>query len=213
MTESIVNYFLNYGGNYLLALWEHLWISLLSVSLAFAAGFAAGTASAGSDRAYRFVTTIFNTIRIVPSLAVLILLIPIMGTGVKPAVTALVFLAIPPVLINTALAFHSIPVSMLEAADGMGMSGRQEFWQVKLPLAAPFLITGLRTASVEVIASATLAAYIGGGGLGSIIFTGLGLNRTDLLLIGGVSVALLALAVSGLINFAGRKLLKWKITI
>lgn len=210
MSEKIFNYFINYGSDYLLALCQHLWISLLSVTLAFAAGFAAGTASAGNEKAYRFVTTVFNTIRIIPSLAVLILLIPVMGTGVKPAVTALVFLAVPPVLINTALAFHSIPASVLEAADGMGMSAGQEFFQVKLPLAAPFLFTGLRTASVEVIASATLAAYIGGGGLGSIIFTGLGLNRTDLLLIGGVSVALLALLVSACINAASKRIVKWQ---
>lgn len=89
------------------------------------------------------------------------------------------------------------------------MSDGQLFWKVRIPLSLPFIFTGLKTAAVEVIASATLATYIGGGGLGTIIFTGLGLNRTDLLLIGGLSVAVLAILVSGILNLLDRRILRY----
>ena len=130
-------------------------------------------------------------LRIIPSVAILILLIPVMGTGVRPAMTALVLLAVPPILMNTAAGFSEVPAFMLETAEGLGMTERQMFWKVKVPLAMPMILTGMRTAAIEIIASATIAAKIGAGGLGGIILTGL--NRTDLLLIGGISVALLSL--------------------
>ena len=84
---------------------------------------------------------------------------------------------------------------VIEAAEGMGMSKKRLFFTVKVPLAFPVVFTGIRTAVVEVIASATLAAYIGAGGLGTLIFTGLGLMRNDFLWIGGLSVAILSLGV------------------
>lgn len=210
MLENIIHYFTNNLDSYLLALWQHLWISLVSVAAAVAVGVPVGILSTKNEKCYRFVTSVFNTFRIVPSLAVLFLLIPLIGTGVKPAVIALVLLAIPPILINVALAFQSVPVPVVEAAVGMGMSDGQIFWKIKIPLSLPFFFTGLKTAAVDVIASATLATYIGGGGLGTIIFTGLGLNRPDLLLIGGISVAILALLVSSLLNLLDHRVLKYQ---
>ena len=209
MMEKIMEYFMNNMDSYLLAVRQHIWVSLLSVACALLIGVPFGILSTKNDRAYQLVTSVFNTFRIVPSLAVLILLIPVMGTGVKPAVVALVLLAIPPILINTALAYRSVPDSVVESARGMGMSDGQLFWQLRIPLSLPFIFTGLKTAAVEVIASATLATYIGGGGLGTIIFTGLGLNRTDLLLIGGLSVAVLAILVSGILNLLDRRILRY----
>ena len=209
MMEKIMEYFMNNMDSYLLAVRQHIWVSLLSVACALLIGVPFGILSTKNDRAYQLVTSVFNTFRIVPSLAVLILLIPVMGTGVKPAVVALVLLAIPPILINTALAYRSVPDSVVESARGMGMSDGQLFRKVRIPLSLPFIFTGLKTAAVEVIASATLATYIGGGGLGTIIFTGLGLNRTDLLLIGGLSVAVLAILVSGILNLLDRRILRY----
>ena len=209
MMEKIMEYFMNNMDSYLLAVRQHIWVSLLSVACALLIGVPFGILSTKNDRAYQLVTSVFNTFRIVPSLAVLILLIPVMGTGVKPAVVALVLLAIPPILINTALAYRSVPDSVVESARGMGMSDGQLFRKVRIPLSLPFIFTGLKTAAVEVIASATLATYIGGGGLGTSIFTGLGLNRTDLLLIGGLSVAVLAILVSGILNLLDRRILRY----
>jgi len=196
--EPFINYFTNHGDSYLLAVREHLAIALVSILLASIIGILSGILCTRFRRIKPFITGIFSTLRVIPSLAVLMLMIPIIGVGVKSAIVALIFLAIPPILINTMLAFDSLPQSVLEAALGMGMSRKRIFFVVKLPLALPLMMTGIRTATAEVIASATLATYIGAGGLGNIIFTGLGLMRSELLLIGGVSVAMLSL-IAGLL--------------
>ncbi|MNN78027.1 Carnitine transport permease protein OpuCB [compost metagenome] len=113
---------------------------------------------------------------------------------------------------NTVAGLEEVPAFMLETAYAMGMSDWQVLWKVKLPLAAPLILTGIKTAAIEVVASATLAAKIGAGGLGSIIFTGLGLNRIDLLLIGGVSVAVLSIASGLILDGAERWMFKYKFT-
>ncbi|MDR2742846.1 MAG: ABC transporter permease [Treponema sp.] len=154
------------------------------------------------------ITGVFSTFRIIPSLGVLFLCIPVMGIGVKPALTALCFLAIPPILINTTTAFSSIAAPVLETARGMGMNSRRIFFTVKTPLALPLILTGFKTAAAEVIASATLVAYIGGGGLGTIIFTGLQVMRNDLLIIGGASVALLSISADYLLSGLERAVIK-----
>ncbi|MDQ6825787.1 MAG: ABC transporter permease [Candidatus Eremiobacteraeota bacterium] len=133
--------------------------------------------------------------RVVPSLAVLTLMIPLFGVGWRPAIVALALLAIPPIAINTDLGFRSVPEAALDAARGMGMTAMQIRNRVEVPLALPVIFAGLRTASIEVIASATLAAFIGGGGLGEYITSGLQNNDDGLLLLGGISVAALALLV------------------
>ena len=123
-----------------------------------------------APRIKKILTTGFSALRIIPSLAVLVILIPIMGVGVKPALTALVILAIPPILIQTTLAFSQVPDFLLEVADAMGMDKKRNL-QVEVPLGVmPGIISGIRMAMSEVIASATLAAYIGAGGLGILIF-------------------------------------------
>lgn len=193
MWQNILEYFQKDMDTYLQAIGQHLTISLLSLLVAVIIGVPFGILSTKNKTWYQWVTTGFNTLRIVPSLAVLIMLIPILGTGAKPALIALMLLGIPPILLNTALAFNTIPQFMIETSMAMGMSEAQSFWKVKVPLAAPLMLIGIKTAMVEIIASATLAAYIGGGGVGDIIFTGLGLNRADLLLIGGITVAILSM--------------------
>lgn len=210
MVKQIQFYFLMNLSDYLLALREHIGISLVALLIAMVIGIPFGMLCIKSSGWYRWITTVFNTFRIIPSLAILILLIPVAGTGVRPTIIALIFLAIPPILINTATAFHSLPFFMIEAAAGMGMTKEQIFLQVKIPLAMPLIMTGIKTATIEIIASATLAAYIGGGGLGMIIFTGLGLNRADLLLIGGVTVAILSVLASMSLSFLERKFFKYR---
>lgn len=210
MWKNILEYFQKNMDTYLQAIGQHLEISLLSLLVAGIIGIPFGILSTKNKVWYQWVTTWFNTLRIVPSLAVLIMLIPIVGTGIKPAVIALVLLGIPPILLNTALAFNTIPEFMIETSMAMGMSKSQSFWKVRVPLAAPLILTGMKTAMVEIIASATLAAYIGGGGVGNIIFTGLGLNRADLLIIGGVTVAILSMLANIIMLSLEKYLIRYK---
>ena len=193
MISEVADYFSRHWREYLKLLCGHIAISFAAVFIAIVIAVPIGVAVYKSKVFSTIAERGFGILRIIPSLAVLIILIPIMGTGVLPSVTALTILAVPPILINTIQAFQTLPKEMLEAADGMGMSKPQAFFKVKLPLAFPLMFAGIRTAAIEVIASATLASYIGAGGLGDLIFTGLSLLRYSLLIIGGGSVALLSL--------------------
>ena len=210
MINDIIGYFQKNGSDYLALLWGHISISLISLLIAMAIAIPLGIMVYRSKIASVIAERGFGLLRIVPSLAVLIILIPIMGTGVLPSVTALTILAIPPILINTIQAFRNLPPAMLEAADGMGMSKTQCFFRVKLPLAFPLMFAGIRTAAIEIIASATLASYIGAGGLGDLIFTGLSLMRTSLLIIGGGSVAILSLLTGLILDLIYKRITRYQ---
>lgn len=142
-----------------------------------------------------------NGIRVIPSLAILALVLPWLGLGFASALVALVVLACPPVLVNTDVAFRGVDVNALEAARAMGMTPGQVLWRVETPLALPVVLSGLRVAAVEVVASATLATLIGAGGLGDIIVGGLELNEPAELLVGSLAAAALALVAAA--AFAG----------
>ncbi len=195
MYGEILAYFKQNSGDFTMLVLQHLTVSGVSVFVAAFIAVPLGIYSSFHEKLYNFFSGFFGILSVIPSLAVLFLCIPLFGVGIVPATIALTFLAVPPVLINTAAGFRSVPGSVIETAVGMGMGRTYTFFKVRLPLAAPMMLTGIRTAAVEVIASATLASYIGAGGLGDLIFTGLGLYRMDFLMIGGLSVAALSLIV------------------
>jgi osmoprotectant transport system permease protein len=130
--------------------------------------------------------------RTLPSLAVLTLLLPWLGVGTRPAIVALALLAIPPIVINVDLGIRGVPAAVVDAATGLGMTAPQRFTRVIVPLALPVAVAGLRTAAVEIVASATLATFIGAGGLGDDIVRALQTNDTPLLLAAAATVAGLA---------------------
>jgi osmoprotectant transport system permease protein len=132
--------------------------------------------------------------RTLPSLAVLTLLLPWLGVGTAPAVVALTLLAVPPLVINVDLGIRGVPAATIDAATGLGMTAFERFVRVVVPLALPVAVAGLRTATVEIVASATLATFIGAGGLGDDIVRALQTNNTPLLLAAAASVAALAFA-------------------
>jgi osmoprotectant transport system permease protein len=200
--QDVLAYFSQNGAEFVQMVATHLWLSAVALALATVIAVPLGILGARFRRLDSVSEGVWGTLRIIPSLALLLVLIPVLGTGTLPAVVSLTVLAIPPILINTTTAFKTLPADVLEAAEGMGMPPARELLTVKLPLALPVAFAGFRTATSEVIASATLAAYIGAGGLGDLIFTGLGLMRTDLLWIGGLSVAALSLAVGALLSLA-----------
>lgn len=206
---QVVNYISQNQESYLVSVREHVFISLLAVSAAIIIGITAGYLCDSHRKYEKWIISAFQILRIIPSLAVLILLIPVMGTGIKPAMTALVLLAVPAILLNTAAGLRSVPEFMLETASGVGMTDSEVLWKVKFPLAMPMILTGIKTAMIEIIASATLAAKIGAGGIGGIIFTGLGLNRMDILLAGGISVAALSISAGLAFEVLDRLILKY----
>ena len=130
--------------------------------------------------------------RTLPSIAVLALLVPLLGVGAPPAIVALTLLALPPIVINVDLALRSVPVAVLDAAAGLGFSPRERFARIVVPLALPIALAGVRTAGVEVIGSATLATFVGAGGLGDDIVRGLQSGDPGLLAIASAIVAAMA---------------------
>ena len=140
MVSAILEYLQGNWPNLLRQLGTHLWVSLLALALAAAIGIPCGYLASKSPKSERWVTGPFQVLRVVPSLALLILLIPIMGTGVPPAVTALTVLAIPPILLNTIAGFREVPDFMLETGRVMGMTDSELLWKVRVPLAMPLLL-------------------------------------------------------------------------
>ena len=206
MLQDIVAYFSTHSAEYAQMLAEHVGISALSMAVAIAVAVPLGIVCSKHVALEKVSVGVAAMLRIIPSLAILVVCVPLLGTGVLPAVVALVVLAMPPILMNTVLAFRSVPADVVEAARGMGMDELAVFRKVKAPLAFPLTFAGIRTAASEVVASATLAAYIGAGGLGEVIFTGIGLMRTDLLVIGGVSVAALSIVVGMCLSAVDRRM-------
>nr|WP_203607215.1 ABC transporter permease subunit [Streptomyces sp. SID11385] len=140
-----------------------------------------------------------NIGRAVPTFAVLVLLLltPVGKLGEGPTVIALVLFAVPPLLTNAYVGMRGVDREVVRAARGMGMTGRQLLWRVELPLAAPLVLTGVRIAAVQLVATATIAALAGGGGLGRIITAGFNLASTPQVVAGAVLVAVFALLVEG----------------
>lgn len=212
MLELITDYFAGNGSRFLGMLLAHLRVSLLALGIAVLIGVPAGFLCVRHPRAQKYITGLFAVLRVIPSLAILLLMVPLLGTGTAPAVAALVLLAVPPILMNTVAGLEGVPPFLLETAEGVGMTQKQVWTKVRFPLAMPLLLTGMKTAAVEIVASATLASKIGAGGLGDLIFTGIGLYKTELLLIGGVSVALLSLSTGLVFAVFEKTTMKYKLT-
>ena len=171
----------------------HLGLSLGALFIAMLIFIPLGVlVSTGGKLTYTIVGAV-AAVRVIPSLAVILLLLPIFGLGWRPALIALTLLAGPPLVINTDIGLRGVDPATLEAATGLGLTGSQRFWRVKVPLALPVIVTGVRTAAVEVIGSATLAAFVGAGGLGTFITSGITLMDERMLLSGALLVTLLAL--------------------
>ncbi|MFX3617348.1 MAG: ABC transporter permease [Sporolactobacillus sp.] len=175
------------------ALGIHLALSALALLIGLCISVPLGILSAKNERLSGLIMSSINGLRVVPSLAILAIIMPILGTGFFPSLIALTILACPPILINTFLGIRKVDRQVIEAAFGMGMDSRMVLRRIEIPQAVPLMLTGIRTAAVEVISSATLAAFIGGGGLGTFIINGLGMYDFSLLLVGAVPVALLAI--------------------
>ncbi|CYV06672.1 ABC transporter permease/substrate-binding protein [Streptococcus suis] len=174
------------------ALFEHLRISLLALIIAIAIAVPLGLILSSKKRLTEWSLQITGIFQTIPSLALLGLFIPFMGIGTLPAVVALVIYAIFPILQGTLTGLGEIDPSLEEAATAFGMNKWEKLKKFKLALAMPILMSGIRTASIMIIGTATLAALVGAGGLGSFILLGIDRNDSALILIGAVSSAILA---------------------
>jgi osmoprotectant transport system permease protein len=188
----------------LTALQEHVLLVAIPLLIGLILGLPLGLWSSRSRLVSTVLINSFNALRVIPSLAILFLAIPYFGLSFQSAAIALTLLVMPPILISTDVAFRSIDPMVREAAYGMGMNRRQVLGIVEIPLALPVVLAGIKTATVEVIASATLAAFIGAGGLGTFIVLGFSLYDNAVLLVGAIPVAVLALLAELGLSFLQR---------
>ena len=174
---------------------EHLTMSGASVLVAALIALPIGIAIGHFGRGGILAINISNIGRAVPSFAVLVIAVELVGIGALPAFIALVALAIPPMVTNSYIGMREVDADVREAARGMGMRERAVLWRVELPIALPLIMAGIRTSAVNVVATATLAALVAWGGLGRFIVDGFGLQDYPMMFAGAILVAILSLIV------------------
>jgi osmoprotectant transport system permease protein len=172
---------------------RHMLMCAISLGIALLIAIPLGFFVARSPRAAFVSVNIAGALRSIPSLAILAATMPFLGIGLLPSVTALVVLAVPPLLLNTIIGIREIDPAVIDAANGMGMGRREMLWQIEAPLAVPAILAGVRTSAIQVIGGAALASFIGGGGLGDYINAGIAMMDMARLLVGALPIALLAI--------------------
>jgi osmoprotectant transport system permease protein len=181
---------------------QHIGLTFISLAIAIAVGLPLGILISRRRRLAGSILGIAGVMQTIPSIALLGFMIPLLGIGPKPAIAALFLYALLPIIRNTYTGLVGVPADIVEAAKGMGMTGRQSLLKVELPLAMPVILAGIRTATVINVGVATLAAYIAAGGLGEFIFGGIALNNTVMILAGAIPAALLAVLFDQLLGAA-----------
>jgi osmoprotectant transport system permease protein len=192
MLLEMMNYLIESSQDFTTALSQHLYLTFVSLAISILLGLLAGIIGTRFRSLKSILLGIGNIGRTIPSLAVLALALPFLGIGTAPTVFALVFIGTLPVMINTTVGIEQVDPAIIEAARGMGMNDFQVLTKVELPIASAVILAGIRTSAVVVVASATLAAFIGGGGLGDLILRGHALNRDYIMLAGAIPAILLA---------------------
>lgn len=209
--KEIVATFNERKSDLLQAIFEHLAISLSALLIAILIAVPCAILLSKRQKIAEVVLQFTSVLQTIPSLALLGLLIPFVGIGTTPALIALVIYALLPIFQNTYIGLSEIDPSIEEAAEAFGMSRMRKLLKVEVPMAMPMIVSGIRTALVLIIGTATLAALIGAGGLGTFILLGIDRNDPSLTLIGAICSALLALIFSGLIRFLQKR--SWKVSL
>ena len=172
---------------------QHLWYSVLATTIATAVALPIGIYIGHTGRGAFLAVNLTNLGRAIPTLGIIILVFIVAGIGFIPVLVSLVALAVPPIVTNSYIGVRSVDPDVRQAAEGMGMRGRQVLWQVELPMAMPLIMAGIRTSAVQVVATATLAAFVGLGGLGRYLIDGLAQRDLAEVVGGAILVAVLSL--------------------
>ena len=183
---------------------EHMLLVLVSLSAAVLVGIPLGILAAKRRRAGQAILALTGVVQTVPSLALLVFMIPLVGIGTWPAIAALFLYSLLPIVRNTHQGLAGIAADLRDSAHALGLPPRTNLWRIELPLASPAILAGVKTAAVINVGTATLGALVGAGGFGQPILTGIRLADTSLILEGAIPAALLALAAQGALDLAER---------
>ncbi len=179
---------------------QHVQITLMAIAIACLIGIPLGIFLLGKEKLTVCVMAVINACQAVPSLAFLGLLIPLTGIGLKTTIILVIIYSILPITKNTYTAIHNINPEMIETAKGIGLTKMQILMKIQIPLALPVIMAGIRIAAVWAVGTVTVAAYAGGGGLGSMIYSGISMMNTNMILAGAMLACILAMTVDWLIG-------------
>ncbi|MGM0107091.1 ABC transporter permease [Enterococcus mundtii] len=202
----MAEFFQQHGAEILSKSFEHLYISAIALVIGIAVAVPLGVLLTRFPKVATIVIGLTSALQTVPSLALLALMIPLFGVGKLPAIIALFIYSLLPILRNTYIGMKNVDWNYRDVAKGMGMTNIQSIFSVELPIAMPTIMAGIRLAAVYVIAWATLASYIGAGGLGDLIFSGLNNYQPDLIFAGTIPVTILALLADFLLGLLENRL-------
>jgi osmoprotectant transport system permease protein len=184
---------------------QHLRMTLIALAIALAIAVPAGVLLARVRWLRAPVLGVLGVIYTIPSLSLLVLLIPLLGLGLRSAVIALVAYAQLVLVRNILVGLTGVDAAVVEAARGMGMSGWQRFWRVELPLAMPLILAGVRLATLSIIGIGTIAFLVGAGGLGRLLFEGVTTSNREKIIAGAVAVSALAFGANAILRFLERR--------
>ena len=199
-------FFAQHGSELLVKTWQQIYISAISLGLGIIVAVPLSVVLMKFKRIAKVVIAISSMLQTIPALALLAIMIPFFGVGKVPAIIALFLYSLMPILRNTYVGLTDVNQDTIDSARGLGMTNMQLILKVDIPLAMPVIMAGIRLSAIYVIAWATLASYIGAGGLGDFIFNGLSLYQTDLIFGGTIPVIILALLTDYLLGKLERKL-------
>lgn len=209
---TLIDYFINNASKILSLVIEHLQITGTAVLVAILIGVPIGILI----NYYTFLASpilgISSVLQTIPSIAFFGLLIPLTGIGQNTAILVLFLYALLPIIKNTYTGVHEVSDAMVDAGRGMGLTDFEILRLVELPQALPVIMAGIRVATVINIGTTTIAAYIGGGGLGELIFTGISMNRNEMILSGAIPAAILAILADNLLGYVEKRLAPRKLS-
>ena len=202
----MLDYFHDNAGLILEKSLEHLSIAGISLLLGILVAVPLGIFLIRSEVLAKIVMAVASVLQTIPSFALLAMMIPIFGVGKKPAIVALFIYSLLPIMRNTYLGIRGVDENLLDAAKGMGMTGRQRLFKVQIPMAMPVIMSGIRLSAIYVLAWTTIASYIGAGGLGDFIFNGMENALLAMVVWGTIPVTLMAVIMDFILGQVEKKL-------
>ncbi|MFO7952222.1 MAG: ABC transporter permease [Bacillota bacterium] len=184
---------------------EHLWLVVFTLIIAVTASVTVGIIISYYESTAQTVLSICQILMVIPSMAMLAFMVPLFGIGFTTGVAALVLYSLLPIVRNTYTGIRELDPAIVEAAKGMGMTEKRVLLKIKIPLARPVIMAGIRTAAVMMIGIAAIAAYVGAGGLGELIFSGISRGNQPMIIAGAIGVSIIAVAFDYLLYYGEKR--------
>lgn len=205
LVSRTVNYLIRRGELVWELLLEHLWLVIISITIAIVVAVIVGITISYYTSAATTVLTICQILMTIPSMAMLGFMVPLFGIGFTTGVVALILYSLLPIVRNTYTGINELDQAIVESARGMGMTEWRILTKIKLPLARPVIMAGIRTATVMIVGIAAIAAYVGAGGLGELIFQGISRSNESMIIVGALGVSIIALTFDFLLSWGERR--------